>query len=147
MSAMGALAAAAVLFPTLGDRVFDALTGFAHTEELEPEIATSVAIALAETGHPKVDGYLKSLKELNLWVDSVMPIEECQSLAANAPSVWGHPLYSLPIAQIYPTRSESESMAQERGVDEILRESGLSSEAIIGWSQRNAGRRRRGDPS
>ena len=69
------------------------------------------------------------------------------SLAANAPSVWGHPLYSLPIAQIYPTRSESESMAQERGVDEILRESGLSSEAILGWSQRNAGRRRRGDPS
>ena len=147
MSAMGALAAAAVLFPTLGDRVFEALTGFAHAEELEPEIATSVAIALAETGHPKVDGYLKSLKELNLWVDSVMPIEECHSLAANAPSVWGHPLYSLPIAQIYPTRSESESMAQERGVDEILRESGLSSEAIIGWSQRNAGRRRRGDPS
>ncbi len=147
MSAMGALAAAAVLFPTLGDRVFEALTGFAHAEELEPEIATSVAIALAETGHPKVDGYLKSLKELNLWVDSVMPIEECQSLAANAPSVWGHPLYSLPIAQTYPTRSESESMAQERGVDEILRESGLSSEAILGWSQRNAGRRRRGDPS
>lgn len=147
MSAMGALAAAGVLFPTLGDRVFDALTGFANAEELEPEIATSVAIALAETGHPKVDGYLKSLKEMNLWVDSIMPIEECQSLAANAPSVWGHPLYSLPIAQIYPTRTESESMAQERGVDEILRESGLSSDAILGWAQRNASRRRRGDPS
>jgi hypothetical protein len=147
MAALSALASTAVILPTTADRVAEVLLRFSQDEEMEPEVATTVAMLLAETGHSSAEAFVDRLQAMNVWSSDVASADDVRATAGYSPCLWGHPLWALPLAQLFPCRSESERLAREAGVDDIVRESGGTSDAMHGTTEQQASRRRRRDPT
>jgi hypothetical protein len=141
-----ALAAVCVLQPHLGDRIARAF--FAVIEkstELEPDIATILAINLAETGHPDGAALIDKVRDSGMWAGDVMPPEDAQWIVEIAPAAWGHHIYGVPLAALYPDPAESERLSDDLGIKRLLEESGVSSTRIHAAMTGGAPRRRRRD--
>lgn len=142
MVAAGALSSMAVLHPPLCRRVADTLEGSLGTFE-EPDLATLVGINLAETGHPASDTVLYQLRDQGFWLEDMMPFDEVLWIASLSPAVWGHPFFAAPLAHLYPTSSETARIRAEADVDELLAESGVSEEQLLGRAARPPRRKKR----
>lgn len=142
--AANALAALCVLQPQLGDAIADAFLGVLDkSTELEPDVATILAINLAETAHPAGADLITRVQEAQMWAPEVMPAEEAMWIVDVAPSAWGHHLYAVPMAQLYPDPVDSEKLSDDLGIQRIIEESGVSSSRIHAAMTGSTPRRRR----
>jgi hypothetical protein len=136
MVCAGALSAMAVLHPTLNPSIASRFETVIQSLE-EPDLATIVAISLAETGSPHTEPLLYALRDQGLWVEEMMPFDEILWISSLSPAVWGHPFFAAPIAHLYPTESESARMRAAAGVDELLAASGVNEESLLGRTRRS----------
>ncbi|TVQ95861.1 MAG: hypothetical protein EA398_16870 [Deltaproteobacteria bacterium] len=143
LAAAATLCSVAVLHPSLSEAVFDAVSRFLEGEEVESDVVTIAGVHLAETGHPDVEALLYQLREQGVWMEELMPFDEAVWVAGISPGVWGHPFYAAPLALIFPTSSESRHLTEEAGIDELLRDSGLARDTILGSLTGPAWKRRR----
>lgn len=132
LAAAATLSSLAVLHPEYTEAVVQAISRFLSSDELEADVLTIAGVHLAETGHPDVESILFQLREQGLWVEELMQFDEAIWVASISPAVWGHPIYAAPLALIFPTSSESRHLTEEAGIDELLRGSGVQSDAILG---------------
>lgn len=136
MVCAGALSAMAVLHPTLTPSIASRFETVIQSLE-EPDLATIVAISLAETGAPNSEPVLYALRDQGLWVEEMMPFDEILWIASLSPAVWGHPYFAAPIAHLYPTESESARIRAAAGVEELLAGSGVNEESLLGRTRRS----------
>ncbi len=109
----GTLAAIAALHPHAAPRASTLVKSLASSPEDVPEdVPTLVGIFAAETGDPTAEMFLHTLKDQGLWMDEVMAFDEALWIAGLSPSVWGHPVFAAPLAQLYPPLSEAEALRE-----------------------------------
>jgi hypothetical protein len=106
LAAAGALSAMAVLHPETCGWVVEVIARLYDQGEPEPDIATIAALYIADTGHPRFDEDANRLMEQGLWDNTISYFDEAVNISRNAPSVWGHPVWALPITQIFPPDDE-----------------------------------------
>ena len=136
LAAHATLSSLAVLHPHLATRVIAEMRRFLRDEEIGEEATTIAAVHLAETGHPEAEQQVLQIKEQGRWLDEVVPFDEVMWLIGFAPSVWGHPMYANPIAQVFPNGWESDELVRIAGIDELMAESGVDRDEVLGDARR-----------
>jgi len=120
VTASGALATLAVMHPHLADTVVATLGQAIDHADLDPDIATLVAIHVAETGHPDAEGILFRVQERGLWVDEFVTFDEAVWVMGIAPVLWGPPHVAAPLATLFPTSDESARAGKRAGLDDVV---------------------------
>ncbi len=117
VAAASALSSTAALHPHLCDTIAGHLSGALDDDELDADIATLLAVHIAETGHPEAETELYRVRERGAWDESIMRFDEAVWLAGLSPAVWGHPWYAAPLAMLY-VAADSDELRGWLGDDE-----------------------------
>lgn len=137
----GVLTSIGVLHPDLADRTFQELRRVIRDEEIGDDVATILAAYTADLGHPSGESLIRELRDQGRWFDEALPFDDALWTAAISPSLWGHPVYSAPLAQVFPNAWESEEVLRAAGIDEVMRDSTVEQSAVLGrsggWRRRN----------
>ena len=97
-----ALAAIAVLHPHLMNEACSPVMTAIESSDLEPDMVTTLALCLADTGNPEAETVLYRVKERGLWDEQLFPFDEALWVSAHSPCIWGPPAWSYPIAHLFP---------------------------------------------
>jgi hypothetical protein len=73
-----------------------------ESSDLEPDMVTTLALCLADTGNPEAETVLYRVKERGLWDEQLFPFDEALWVSAHSPCIWGPPAWSYPIAHLFP---------------------------------------------
>lgn len=137
----GVLSSAGILHPHLADQIFQELRKLIRDDEIGDDVATVFCAHIAEMGHPGAETLMRELREQGRWFEDVLPFDDALWTAAISPSIWGHPVYAGPLAQIFPNAWESEEVLRAAGVDELMREATVQQENVLGrlggWRRRH----------
>lgn len=141
LASVGVLSALAVLHPHLSNRVFQELRRLVRDEEIGDDVATIVCAHVAETGHPQAEALARELRDQGRWFEETLPFDDALWTVATSPSIWGHPIYAGPLAQIFPNAWESEEVLRAAGIDEVMRDAKVERASVLGriggWRRRN----------
>jgi hypothetical protein len=111
------LSSLAALHPRWCDRVHSHLTTVFDSWDLPADVATMLAVDIAETGHPEAEALLFRLRERGLWDEGTHPFDEAIWTASLSPAVWGHPWFGAALAMLYPHPDDNPGGARVGEVD------------------------------
>lgn len=140
LAVAGVLTSIGALHPQCSDAVFQELRRLVRDEEVGDDVATILCAYVADLGHPGGDSLIRELRDQGRWFEEALPFDDALWTAAVSPSLWGHPIYAGPLAQVFPNAWESEEVLRAAGIDEVIRDSSVAQATVLG---RTGGWRRR----
>jgi hypothetical protein len=126
-----ALTGLATLHPSCYRQVGDAIMGVIEKTAFDTDLQTRFTLELCRMGHPAAESVIEELRANDAWLSADWRPEDALWLARISPCVWGSLLFSTPMAMLYLVSEEAEELARESGVRDLLRNAGLSSEAVL----------------
>lgn len=140
LAVAGVLAGIGVLHPQTRESVFRQLSVLAGDPEIGDDVSTILAVYAADLGHPESEELIQVIQSQGRWMDEILPFEDALWTAAISPCNWGHPIFSNPLAQIFPNVWESEAVLKASGMDDVLARANLERTTVLGriggWRRR-----------
>jgi hypothetical protein len=147
VAAASALSTIAILYPERCGAVAGTLTHVLEIGDLEPDVATLIALYLADTGHPSAERALERLQERGAWAPEISDFEDAVDIARTSPGVFGHPVWALGSAQIHgpvPMPIDDDDLEDETDGDDDLDDPFFDAPPSERDETRHRPRRRRG---
>lgn len=139
------LSSLAALHPRWCDLVHSHLSTVYDTHDLPADVATLLAVDIAETGHPEAEALLFRVRERGLWDENVHPFDEAIWTASLSPAIWGHPWFGAALAMLYPHPDDAPGSARVGDVDlvDLGRQTGIDVDEVQDVLATRGRRRRR----
>jgi len=126
-----ALTGLATLHPETYGLVGETLLQAIENATRDQDLRTRLTLELCRMGHPQVEAIIEDMRSQDAWVSPEWRPEDALWLARISPCVWGSLLFSTPMAMLYLVSDEADDLTRESGVRDILRNAGLSTEAVL----------------
>ena len=141
------LSSLAALHPRWCDLVHSHLSTVYDAHDLPSDVATLIAVDIAETGHPDTEPLLFRVRERGLWDETVHPFDEAIWTASLSPAIWGHPWFGAAMAMLYPHPDDAPGGARVGNVDlaDLGRAAGVEVDRVQDVLAARGRRRRRRD--
>lgn len=141
LAVCGTLSSLGVLHPLHCDTIFQEVRRVLRDDELPEDVSTIMGSQLAEMGHNDTETLLRELRDQGRWLDAMLSFDDALWMASIAPTIWGHPHWALPLAQVFPNRWETDEVVRIAGISDLLTDEGGEQDAMLGerrrWRRRN----------